>query len=338
MHALRLRSCALLACLLANFRALAAEETAAEASAPPQPPSSAKPPAPEPPPPATPRSPTATVNLTLVPWGVAYTRSGAGLGATYKAPLVKREGFLWDTTNVTVGVRDFYGFVNNSLAAWVEVTPIAFFKLQVFGSYDSLIVDPFSGGVRALTDLGAQRLAEGRVLRGDPDAVDWSDDPGAKDNERIFKKPRSGDGLRLKILPTLQGKVGPIAIQYNFTVDFNFYRAGDYGSGAIFHDNFTFTLRKMHDVGFVHEGVVAWAAEGPDELLLGVTAKYYQISGTDLDTLFTGALVFFRPRWRFAGERLSLWGAAQAGTNPIDPMYENAFAWVLATGVDLKVF
>jgi hypothetical protein len=276
--------------------------------------------------------------LTWVPFGVAYVRAGAGLAATYRAPLIRRQGVLWETTNVTVGVRDFYGFVNNSLAAWVEVTPIAFFKLQVFGAYDSLIVDPFSGGVRVLTDLGAQRLAEGRVKRGDPQAVDWSDDQGAKDNELIFRKPRSGDGLRLKILPTLQGKVGPIAIQYNFTADFNFYRAGDHGAEAIFHDNFTFTLRKMHDVGFIHEGIIAYTGSGPDELLAGVTARYYRVSGTGLDSLFTGALAFVRPRWRFAGERLSLWGAAQAGTNPIDPMYQYALAWLLATGVDLKVF
>jgi hypothetical protein len=295
------------------------------------------PPAKEEPP--KPRVSTASLNFFWVPYGMNYIRAGFGIGATYKAPLVQRRGILWDTTNVTVGVRNQYGFVNNTAGAFVEVTPIAFFKLNVYAGYDRLITGSFKGGLRVLTPLGRQRLAEGRVERGNLDAVDWSDNATGKDNRAIFSAPSSADGLRLRVAPTLQGRVGPVGIQYNFVADWNFYRAEGRSADDIYHDSFTFTLRKLRDRGFSHEGVVAVTVPGiPDEILAGVNARYAHVPSTELDSLYVGALFFIRPRWRFVGERLSLFASAQVGTNLIDPMYQYAVSWVLAAGVDFTLF
>jgi hypothetical protein len=278
----------------------------------------------------------ADLGFVLVPLGLAYTRSGVGVSARYEAPLVKRPGILWETTNVAVGVREFYAYVNNQLAAFVEVTPIAFFKLQLSAGYDSYIVKPLSGGVRALTPVGRQKLADGDVARGGRDAVDWVD---GRDNRDIFFAPVGGDGLRLKIQPTLQAKIGPVGLQYNFTADFNVHRAGKYDRNAIFYDSLTFTLRKVRDVGYINELVAVFEVPGiRDQLRAGVIGNHYHVVGTDLDRLSLNALIFYRPRWQCLGERLSPWITGQFGTHLLDPMHQFDFSWVLAIGLDLRLF
>lgn len=285
--------------------------------------------------PPKPRVPSLDLTIAAVPWGMAYNRSGLGANLRYQAPLIDRPGVLWEKTNITVGVRDAFGYVNNSLAAFAEVTPIGFFKLQVSAAYDNLFVAPFSGGTRVLTALGRTELAEGNVARGRPGAVDWVD---GKDNHAIFDPSIAGDGLRLKIQPTLQGKAGPVAAQYTFTADFNIYRSGRYGCDDVFHDTFTFTLRKLCDHSFLHELLVVYEIPNiRDEVRLGVVGKYYRVAGTGLDNLNVSAVGFYRPRLAVFGERFSPWITAQLGTNLRDPMYPYAFAWVLALGLDLKL-
>ena len=283
-----------------------------------------------------PRAASSELGIVLVPWGVAYTRAGAGLTLAYKLPLIQQRGLLWDSTNVTFGLTDFYGFVNNTAAGFVEVTPIAFFKLRVAAGYDLFMVDPSSGGVRVLTALGRQRLLEGQVKRGQADAVDWVD---GQDNRAIFDAPVPGGGLRLKVLPTLQIKFGPVGIQYNYTADFNFYSAGAYGPDDIFHDSVNFTLRKMRDFLDAHELVAVCDVPGVGgkEALAGVTAKYYRAAGTGLSSLGLNAMLFYRPDVGWFGPGVSPWAAAQLGTNLIDPMHPYDFSWVIALGLDWKL-
>lgn len=313
-----------------------AEETSSPEGAPAGTPKPAPPPKEEPP---KPRVPTAGLNFVWVPYGMNYVRAAIALGATYKVPLVQRPGILWETTNVTFGVRNQFAFVNNTAGAYVEVTPIAFFKLQVYAGYDILFPGYFNGGFRVLTPLARQRLAEGRIERGNLDALDWSDTNAAKDNRAIFEQPAFGDGMRLRVLPTLQGKVGPVGIQYNFTADWNFYRTAGRKPDDLFNDTFTMTIKKLHDLGFGHELNVVYTVPGiPDEVLLGVTGRYYHVPSTHLDSLAVAGLFFVRPRWRLADNRLSFFGAGQVGTNLIDPMYQYAFSWVLAVGADFQLF
>jgi hypothetical protein len=323
--------CCALSFLAVSSAALAVEKPPATPQSPAAPETAGAPPGPTD---VRPRAPSAELGFVLVAWGMAYTRSALGLNARYEAPLVGRPGVLWNTTNVAFGVRNLYGYVNNTLSAFVEVTPIAFFKLQLSAAYDSLIIHPASGGARVLTPLGEQKLKDGDVKRGDADAIDWVD---GKDNRKNFFAPVSADGLRLRIQPTLQAKAGPLGLQYNFTADFNFYRAANYNGDAIVSDTFTFTLRKLRDFGHVHELVAAAEIPGiRDELRVGAVGKYYHVAGTGLDNLSLNALVFYRPRWSVLGERVSPWVAAQAGTNLIDPMHQYDFSWVLVLGVDLR--
>jgi hypothetical protein len=282
-----------------------------------------------------PRVPSLDLTIAAVPWGMAYDRSGLAANIRYQTPLINRPGVLWEKTNITVGVRDAFGYVNNSLAAFAEVTPIGFFKLQVSAAYDTFFVNPFSGGTRVLTALGRTQLAEGNVARGRAGAVDWVN---GKNDHAIFNAPIAGDGVRLKIQPTLQGKVGPIAAQYTFTADFNVYRSGRYGCDDVYHDTFTFTLRKLCDHGFLNELLVVYEIPNlRDEVRFGVVGKYFRVAGTGLDNLNVGAVGFYRPRLAVFGERFSPWITAQLGTNLRDPMYRYAFAWVVALGVDLKL-
>lgn len=267
-----------------------------------------------------------------------YTRSAWGATAAYKVPLVKKNGIFWDSTNVTVGVRDLYGYVNNTLGPFFEITPIAFFKLRVEAAYDYFIYSPFNGGLRVLTPLGHQRLAKGQVARGNTEALDWSGDDGVN-NTANYQNPIDIGGTRWRVMPTLQGKAGPMVFQYNFMADFNFYRAPRASYNAVFHDTFTFTLRKLQDVSQTHELLVAYSAPvaAPGELLIGVSGRYNRVAGTGLDQFSLVGLVFARLPWKILRQKVSPFAAVQAGTLLIDPMWQYAFSWVTVVGADINV-
>lgn len=296
----------------------------------------------EEPPAPPPRASKGELGVFVVPWGGAYIRSALGASFRYEAPLIKKPGILWDTTTVAVGVRDIYGYVNNSLQPYVEITPIAFFKVQASFGYEVFIKDPFDGGLRTLTPLGEQRLAAGQVEQGNLEAVDWAglaSDGVAVNNRDNFNAATFGHGFRPRLTPTLQAKVGPVAAQYNFTVDWNFFYGGGYGRDAIYHDTFAFTLRKMHDVGFTHEGILVFEVPGvKDTIRVGAVARYYRGVGTGLERLETVGLLYYRPGSPWIGESGTPFFAGQFGTNPIDPMYPWAFNWVLVAGIDFRLF
>jgi hypothetical protein len=97
-------------------------------------------------------------------------------------------------------------------------------------------------------------------------------------------------------------------------------------------------LRKFVDFGHVHELVAAVEVPGiRDELDVGLIGNYYRVESTGLDSLNLSALVFYRPRWQWLGQRASPWIAGQAGTNLRDPMHRYDFSWVLAIGLDLRL-
>ncbi|MCG8417120.1 MAG: hypothetical protein MJE77_04150 [Proteobacteria bacterium] len=279
------------------------------------------------------RAPSAAANLTWVVWGMNYTRAALGLDVAYRIPLFKKPGILWQTSNITVGFQELYSFTNNSVGGYAEITPIALFKLRVQASYDYLPVEFFDGGVRVLTEVGRDRLDRGRVERGDPDAVDWVD---GIDNRDVFFEPINGQGFRLQIQPTLQGKVGPVALQYNFTADFNVYSAGDYDRGDIYYDPGTFTLRELRDRGYMHELVaVHQAAVGGGGLTVGVTGTYYSVAGTGLDSLSINGLAVYRLAWKHRSWKP--WFATQIGTHLDDPMHQYDIGWMAVTGMNIDL-
>ena len=293
-------------------------------------------------PPDAPRPSSLDLSVFWVPWGMHYTRAALGTTFGYKIPLVQKKGILWDSTNVTFGVRDVYGFVNNTVGPFIDITPIAFFRLQIQGAYDYFIREPFNGGMRVMTPLGQQRVANRQIQRGNRSAVDWvnQDDGDGMDNRDNFLAPINRGGLRLRVLPTLQGKVGPIAFQYNVTADWNYYGAPGASADDVYHDNFTFTLRKLQDFSHAHELLVAYAAPvpKPSELLLGLSGRYQRVLGTGLEQLSLNAVVFGRLPKKFASDRISPFAIAQVGTNLIDPMWQYAFSWILVVGADFNLY
>jgi len=294
-------------------------------------------------PPNEPRPRSLDLNLFWVPWGMHYTRAALGASLGYKIPLVQDPGVLWSTTGITFGVRNMYSFIANTAGPFVDITPIAFFRLQIQGAYDVFIRQPFNGGLRVLTPLGQQKLEEGNIERGNLNALDWDGEKDGKgrDNLDHFRAPiGGGGGWRLRVLPTLQGKAGPIVFQYNFTADWNWYSAPNATSETPYHDNYTFAIRKLHDFSHAHELLVAWSApfERPAELLVGMSGRYQHIVGTGLDQLTLNALVFTRLPRKLWNERVSPFAAAQVGTNLIDPMWQYAFSWMLIVGADVNLY
>jgi hypothetical protein len=286
-----------------------------------------------------PRPTTVDLSLFVVPWGMHYTRAAWGMSLGFRAPLVKKPGILWDSTNVAFGVRDIYGYVNNSATLWAEITPIALFKLRGEASYDYFIKAPFNGGMRVLTPHGHDLLAAGKLQEGSKDAIDWVHDEGL-DNRANFTAPIYSGGWRFRVLPTLQGKVGNVAFQYNFMADWNFYSAPGATKESVYHDNFSFTLRKLHDFDHAHELVVAYGVpvKAPGEMLFGVSSRYHRVLGTGLDQLAVNALFFLRFPRKFWGERMSPFAGGNVGTNLIDPMWRYAFSWILVVGADFNLY
>jgi hypothetical protein len=293
-------------------------------------------PAPAATPAPTPKDRVATTdgNVVLVPWGNAYRRAGGGGGVWRTIPLIKEPGVLWDTTQLQVGAREFFGVVNNSVGVFASLVPIAVFKLELSASYDSLIPGPFDGGLHVLSPAGRARLGAGAIGPNDATKVGWEDGLDRRDNydARLY-----GHGLRAKIAPTLQAKVGPVAAQYNFVADWNFYAGGSYGKDDVFQDSFTFTLRKMQDLGVSHELIIAVDVPAPGELQAVLGARWYHIVGTGLDSTSLSLTALWKPPRKLLGDTVQPWLVAQAGTLLKDPMYQGAFSWVVALGGDFTL-
>lgn len=285
-----------------------------------------------------PRQASTDLSLVWVPWGMHYTRAGWGATFTHRVPLVRKNGILWDSTNIAVGVRDFYGYVNNTFGPFLEITPIAFFKFRVEAGYDYFIHSPFNGGMRVLTPLGEQRLAAGQFERDNKSALDWTNNAGM-DNRANFTAPINIGGTRLRLMPTLQGKVGAFVFQYNFTADFNFYHAPGATNKNVYHDSFTFTLRKLQDISQTHELLLAYSVpmQTPGELLIGLSTRYNRVQGTGLDQLAMMGLVFARFPRKILKGKVSPFAAVQAGTLLVDPLWQYAFSWLTVVGADINL-
>ena len=181
-------------------------------------------------------------------------------------------------------------------------------------------------------------MAAGQIEKGNTAALDWSADAGVN-NTANYQDPINVGGARLRIMPTLQGKVGPIAFQYNFMADFNSYYAPGANYDTVYHDSFTFTLRKLQDVSQTHELVLAYSApvRAPGEILIGVSGRYNRVFGTGLDQLSLVGLIFARWPRTFFREKVSPFAAVQVGTLLIDPMWQYAFSWVTVIGADINL-
>lgn len=271
-----------------------------------------------------------------VPWGMAYTRCALGGSLSWAAPLSQDPGDLWRITEVRVGVRDLYGWVNNEAAAFAEVTPIAFFKLRTELGWNAFIKPPVNGGMRLLTPFGRQLLDQRRIARKDAEALDWSRDEGL-DDRRHFTAPEWAQGVRARVMPTLQGKVGPIVAAYTFMLDYADFRGPGRSADDVYHDSFNFTLRKVRDVVLVHDAFVGLQWDGArDRVIVGADFRHQRVLGTGLDSvgLFGVAIVQRDPT--LVSHAFSPFALAQVGSYLRDPMHQGDFSWVLVVGADWR--
>lgn len=275
------------------------------------------------------------LGIMIAPYGMNYLNGGAGLQLFYKIPLVKKDEILWNTTNITFGVSDFYCYVNNNISGFIEVTPIAIFKLKAEVGYDYFIREPFDTGIQALTEDGRLALKEGNIKKGSSTAIDWVN---GLDNRRFFKEGTNDGGLKLTISPTLQAKIGPVGLQYTFIADYNNYQADGLGPNDVFHDGTSFTLKQMEDWGLAHELNVVYIFNIPqNEFGAGLFARYYAVRSTQLHSLGLYLQLFYSPTWASLGQ-WKPWAAARLGTFLVDSMHQYDFSWVMALGTTVRLF
>jgi len=285
---------------------------------------------------AEPRESRVDVSAFAVPWGMAYTRCAVGGSAAYVAPLSQDPGALWNTTEARVGVRDVYGWVNNELGAFAEITPVAVFKLRGEVGWGAFIKPPVNGGFRTLTEYGRQLLDEGKVGRNGGDTLDWSRDGGV-DNRAHFNEPIGAHGLRARLIPTFQVQVGPLIGVYTFTLDYADFRGPGRSADDVFHDTSAFTLRKVRDVLLMHEGLLAWQWTGVrDEVIVGAQVRQYRATSTGLDSLGVFGLVLVQRDGKLVRKSFAPFALAQAGSYLRDPMHRGDLSWVLVVGADWK--
>ena len=271
-----------------------------------------------------------------VPWGMAYTRCAVGGNAAWVAPLSQDPGVLWSNTELRLGVRDVYGWVNDEFAAFAEVTPIAFFKLRAEASWNAFIKPPVNGGLRLLTAEGRALLDAGRIARKDPEALDWSRDEGL-DDRRHFGGPMNAMGFRARLMPTLQAQLGPIVGVYTFTLDYADFRGPGRTVDDVYHDSFGFTLRRIRDFTLLHEGFVGYQWLGArDQVVVGAQLRWLRVPSTGLESVGVFGVIVAQRDDRVTRKAFSPFALAQVGSFVRDPMHRGDLSWVLVVGADFR--
>jgi hypothetical protein len=126
----------------------------------------------------------------------------------YRIPLVDKEGVLWESTKIDLGLQNNLSPAYDMIGAYIDIEPIAIFDLaltaQVIGFYDAL-----SFGFYSLAGYGA----------------------GFDDTALSVLTPRNTLGYTLSATPTFKIAFGPIALADSFGLTY-FY--ADDGSGFFY--------------------------------------------------------------------------------------------------------
>ena len=171
----------------------------------------------------------------------------------YRVPLVNREGILWESTKIDLGLQNNLSPAYDMIGAYIDIEPIAVFDLaltaQFIGFYDAL-----SFGFYTLSGYGA----------------------GFNDAALGLLTPKNTIGYTLAATPTLKVAFGPVAIADSFA--FSFFAVDD-GNG-FFYERINNVVLAKNDYELVNNAyllytIVPGVLVGLNDCLVMVPASGY---------------------------------------------------------------
>jgi hypothetical protein len=200
----------------------------------------------------------------------------------HRFPLVKKEGILWESTKVDIGLKNNLSPAFDLVGAFIDIEPIAVFDLALSAQF----VGYFSAlgfGFRDLPGYGASF---------DASALDAIPDKNAA-------------GYLLSVAPTLKFALGSFV--FSNTLNVNYFRV-DGGSGFFYETIGNCPLSKsgfeLYNDAYGLYMLDSAFMLGLNYSILGVPASGYRSQTLQAVGVYSGKL----------GERISLYAALTAGT------------------------
>jgi hypothetical protein len=222
----------------------------------------------------------------------------------YKAPVVRKAGMLWESTNIQAGMQNEWTPADNVASARFSIEPIAFFdvvcKAGVYNLYN-------------LLGYGCFRLDSPKVAYG-PDA------------QRNLKRDNAR-GYWISIAPTLKAKVWRLIVLNTATLDW----LGINGSGY-FLEVRSYLPHRTNDFDIINEAYLL--AECSPWLMAGATYRYAYVTGTALRSQRLCAIAIVKPTYPALK---STYAAVTAGIYPQDPLFNHTFFVGCLVGADFRL-
>ena len=204
-----------------------------------------------------------------------------GTNLFYRMPLARKDGILWESTRIDVGISNDLSPAYDFVGAYVDIEPIAVFdlalKAQFVGYYDAL-----DYGFRDLASYGSGF---------DSSALKEIDD-------------RNASGYILSAAPTFKFAFGKIA--FSDTLFMNYFNVD--GGEGYFYEIYGNCVLAKRDIELYNDAYLLWVLDGGfmaglNESLLGVPRSGYRSQTLQAVGTMNKRL----------SERLAVYGALTAG-------------------------
>jgi hypothetical protein len=221
----------------------------------------------------------------------AFNPIGLQLGTElfYRLPLVKKEGMLWESTKVDIGIKNGLSPAFDFIGPFIDIEPIAVFDLALSAQFAGYF-DALGYGFRELSGYGAGF---------DKDALD-------------ALPAKNAAGLFLSAAPTLKFALGAFA--FSDTLHLNYFKV-DGGAGRFYEAVANCVLGKsgaeLFNDAYALVSFGSGLMAGLNDSILYVPASGYRSHALQAVGVYTKGL----------SERLSLYAALTAGTYLEDRYY-----------------
>jgi len=236
-----------------------------------------------------------------------YNPIGVQLGTKffYRIPLIEKEGILWESTKIDVGVKNSLSPAYDMFGAFVDIEPIAVFDLalsaQAIGYFDAL-----GYGFRDMADYDA--AFDDAALEAVPD--------------------RSAFGVLLTAAPTLKAAVGPFAVMD--TLYLNYFNVD--GGEGYFLEAFGNCVLKKQDVELFNDAYALYTFDFG--LMAGLNDSILYVPGSGYISHCLQAVGVYS---KALSDTLSLYAALTAGAYIEDRYYEGKARVAGQVGVTLTL-
>jgi len=239
--------------------------------------------------------------------GISYNPLGLLIDTKllYTAPFIKKEGILWESTKVRIGMQNEWTPADNLISLRAEFEPVAFFDITVKAGFFSMF--------NAL-GYGCFRMTDGTTGLYD-----------LKTQDQAGRNNAHGYGV--SVSPTLKARVGKVIAVNTFSVN----RIAINGTGS-FLELHTYLPRKTRDEDLTNNTIALY--ESSPTLLAGVSFKNVYIYGTERFSQQLSGMAIFKTAPRSPRPRFFL---INGGMYLKDPLFTHNIYLACLAGADFKL-